>query len=82
MRSDMKGPASGKLHCVQKSLVVMTAIDSPKRIVVDRLDSVFESDKGSPANFVEHLDLFFIDAVGPGSDRQTDDVGMIDSLHI
>ena len=68
----------GSQHCG----VVMPAIHAPQRVVVDGLHAEFQRDERLPADVVDHADLFFVHAVRPGADRQSDDFRMIDRVGI
>ena len=76
MGADLESAASAASHRVEKCVVMVAAIHPVQRAVVDRLHAIFDREIRSPAISLKQIEHVVRHAIGPGADRQSDDLRM------
>src|SRR5262245_16034346 len=79
---DVKRGSFDKFHRTQNSRVVMSAIDAPQRVVINRFDSEFQRDESPAADLVDHADLLFVHAICTRPHGKAYNVRMIQGIRI
>ncbi len=68
MGADVDAPSRRTGNGIPEAGIIVSAVDELERLIVNRLETVFDQDKMLPGKRFEQSNFSLIDAIRPGTD--------------